>query len=112
MSEPRENKGNKETTNVSTETSEGGLVVIDKVHEHLQAALDAYNSRITSLIEIPKKLQEYPNPREEKVRLALHQQMIRDTQTMLEGPPRAMRRGKASIKPNLETIHEVASSKE
>ena len=65
--------------------------VIDKVHEHLQAALDAYNSQITSLIEIPKKLQEYPNPREEKVRLALHQQLIRDTQMMLEGPPLAIR---------------------
>ena len=31
---------------------------------------------------------------------------------MLEGPPLAIRRGKASMKPNLETIHEVASSKE
>ena len=31
---------------------------------------------------------------------------------MLEGPPPAIRRGKASMKPNLETIHEVASSKE
>ena len=78
---------------MSTEPSEGGSVVIDKVHviEHLQAALDAYNSRITSLTEIPKKLQQYPNPREEKVRLALHQQLIRDTQTMLEGPPPAIR---------------------
>ena len=31
---------------------------------------------------------------------------------MLEGPPPAIRRGKASMKPKLETIHEVASSKE
>ena len=46
---------------------------MDKVHEPLQAALDAYNSRVTPLTEIPKKLQEYPNPREEKVRLDLHQ---------------------------------------
>ena len=67
------------------------MIVIDKVHEHLQAALDAYNNRITSLTEIPKKLQEYPNPQEEKVSLALHQQLIRDTQTMLEGPPPAIR---------------------
>ena len=67
---PRENK---EPAQTSTEPSEGGSVVIDKVHEHLQAALDAYNSRITSLTEIPKKLQEYPNPREEKVNLSLHQ---------------------------------------
>ena len=47
---------NKETAVGSTESSEGGSVVIDKVHEHLQAALDAYNSRITPLTEIPKKL--------------------------------------------------------
>ena len=85
---------NKEIVRGSTESSEGGSVVIDKVHEHLQAALDAYNSRITPLTEIPKKLQEYPNPREEKVRLALHQQLIRDMQTMLEGPPPAIKWGK------------------
>ena len=52
--------------------SKGGSVIVDKVHEHLQVALDAYNSQITPLTEIPKKLQEYPNPREEKVRLAMH----------------------------------------
>lgn len=55
----------------STEPSEGGSVVIDRVHEHLQDTLDAYNSRITPLTKIPKKLQEYPNPQEEKVRLNL-----------------------------------------
>ena len=31
---------------------------------------------------------------------------------MLEGPPPAIRRGKVSMKPNLETIHKVALSKE
>ena len=50
---------NKETTQGSTEPSEGKAMIVDKVHEHLQGALDAYNSRITPLTEIPKKLQEY-----------------------------------------------------
>lgn len=62
---------NKEEAKESTEPSEGGPVAIDKVHEHLQATLDTYNSWITPLTVIPKKLQEYPNPREEKVRLAV-----------------------------------------
>ena len=68
-------------------------MIVDRIHEPLQAALDAYNSRITPLTEIPKKLQEYPNPREEKVRLAVHQQLIRDTQTELEGPPTCNTKG-------------------
>ena len=85
---------------------------MDKIHEPLQAALDAYSSRITPLTEIPKKLQEYPNPREENVRLAEHQQLIRDTQTMFEGPPPALRRGHVSKRPDLETIPEASSSQE
>lgn len=97
---PREKPGEtskqtqaKDEDKFSTKSSEGGSVIVDKVHEHLQAALDAYNSRITPLTKIPKKLQEYPNLREEKVRLVVHQQLIhRDTQTMLEGPPLAIRR--------------------
>ena len=85
---------------------------MDKIHEPLQAALDAYSSRVTPLTEIPKKLQEYPNPREENVRLAEHQQLIRDTQTTFEGPPPALRRGHVSKRPDLETIQEVSSSQE
>lgn len=80
---PDTTKGSKKE---STESSEGGSVIIDRVHEPLQAALDAYSSCITPLTEIPKKLQEYPNPQEEKVRLVVHQQLIQETQTMLEGP--------------------------
>ena len=77
---------------------------MDKVNETLRAALDAYGQRITPLTEIPKKLQEYPNPREEKIRLAVHQEMVRDTQTTLEGPPPAIKRGPVSLRPSLETI--------
>ena len=71
---------------LSSSESSGGSVIVDKVNETLRAALDAYGQRITPLTEIPKKLQEYPNPREEKIRLAVHQKMVRDTQTTFEGP--------------------------
>ena len=56
----------------SSKPSSGGSVIVDRVNEPLKAALDAYNSRITPQTEIPKKLQEYPNPREEKERLVAH----------------------------------------
>ena len=56
----------------SSKPSLRGSMIVDKVKEPLQVALDAYNSCITPLIEISKKLQEYPNPREEKVRLVFH----------------------------------------
>ena len=72
----------------SSKPSSGGSVIVDRVNEPLKAALDAYNSRITPQTEIPKKLQEYPNPRDEKERLAAHQQLIQDTQAQIEGPPR------------------------
>ena len=104
-------QANKENA-TSSSPSSGGSVIVDKVNETLQAALDAYNSRIPPLTEIPKKLQEYPNPREEKVRLAVHQNMIKDTQTMLEGPPPIIKRGPISKRPDLETILEVSSSQE
>ena len=57
----------------SSKPSSGGSVIVDRVNEPLKAALDAYNSRITPQTEIPKKLQEYPNPKEEKEQLATHQ---------------------------------------
>ena len=82
-SEPQPSNEDKE----STKPSSGGSVIVDKVNESLQAALDAYNNRVTPLIEIPKKLQEYPNPVEEKVRLAVFQQLIQETQSTLKGPP-------------------------
>ena len=56
----------------SAKPSSSGFVIVDKVNEPLQATLDAYNSRITPLTKIPKKVQEYPNPKEKKVRLVVH----------------------------------------
>ena len=57
----------------SSKPSSGGSVIVDRVNEPFNAALDAYNNHITPQTEIPKKLQEYPNPKEEKERLAAHQ---------------------------------------
>ena len=102
----------KEQMLTSSGTSSGGSVIVDKVYEPLQAALDAYNSRIAALVELPKKLQEYPNPGEEKVRLVVYQQIIKDSQTLMDGPPPAITRGPISRKPNLETIPEGTSSLE
>ena len=68
---------------VVSETSSGGSVLVEKVNESLEAIKRAYESCIIALAEIPLKLQEYPNPREEKVNLAVHQQKIRETQALL-----------------------------
>ena len=55
-----------------------GSMIVDRVNEPLQVALDTYNSCINPFMEIPKKLKEYPNPRKENVRLVVHQQLIGD----------------------------------
>ena len=61
-----------------SEVSSGGFILVEKVNEPFDAIHKAYESCITAaMMEIPKKLQEYPNPREEKVHLAVHQQNIR-----------------------------------
>ena len=71
-SKPKPSNEDKESMKLSS----GGSVIVDKVNEPLQATLDAYNSRVMPLTEIPRKLQEYPNPVEEKVRLTVYQQLI------------------------------------
>ena len=83
--EKKEPKG--ENVSSSASSHKGGSIIIDKTHEPLDAALRAYEGRLTSLVELPKKLKKYPNAREEKVRLVVQQQQIRDTQTLIEGPP-------------------------
>ena len=102
------------TTNIPTskkhddisffEVSEGGLVLVDKVNEPFDAIRKAYESRITAMTDIPKKLQEYPNPREEKIHLAVHQQKIEETQAMLEGMPQPILQGPIPFQPSLGTI--------
>ena len=98
-SEPQPSNEGKE----STKPSSGGSIIVKKVNESLQVALDAYNNLITPLTEIPKKFQEYPNPVVEKVRLAVFQQLIRDTQSTLEGPPPPIKQEPALKCPELET---------
>ena len=94
------------------EVSSGGLILVEKVNEHLDAIRMAHKSRLAAQMEIPKKLQEYPNPLEEKVNLVVHMQMIRETQAILEGRPKLLTRGSIFLKPSLETIPKVTSSAE
>lgn len=70
----------------------------------------AHENCYAAQVEIPKKLQEYPNPREENVNLAIHQQIIRDTQAILEGLPKPVLQGLGPHKPTLKTILKVNSS--
>lgn len=102
----------KEGPTTISETSSGGSLIVNKVYEPLQAAYDAYNSRIAAFTKLPKKIQEYPNPREEKVNLAVHQQVIRDSQTLMDGLPPAITRGPVSLKPDLQMIPEATPSME
>ena len=78
-------EGNKDK---DSKVSEGGFVLVERVNEHLDAIRMAHENCYAAQVEIPKKLQEYPNPREEKVNLVVHQQIIRDTQAILEGQPK------------------------
>ena len=108
----KENPGQQQKQKSSSGTDSGGSVLVEKVNEPLEAAPKAYNNRITAFTELPKKLQEYPNPRAEKIGLAAHQQLIRETQNMLEGPPPVYTRQPASVRPKLDTIVEATSSVE
>ena len=72
----------------SSKPSSGGFVIVDRVNESLRGALDAYNVHITPQIEITKKFQEYPKPREEKEKLIANRQLIEDIQAQIEGPPK------------------------
>lgn len=56
----------KDMAKENTEPSEGGSVIVDRVHEPLQAALDAYSRRITSLTEIPKSCRNTQIPKKRK----------------------------------------------
>ena len=101
-----------ENKDKDSKVSEGGSVLVERVNEHLDAIRMAHENCYAAQVEIPKKLQEYPNPREEKVNLVVHQQIIRDTQAILEGQPKPILRGLVPHKPTLETIPEASSSTE
>ena len=61
------------------EVSLGGLILGEKVNELLDAISIAYKKCFAAQTQIRKKLQEYPNPLEEKINLVAHMQIIRDT---------------------------------
>ena len=94
-----------EKSSSSRETNLGGSVLVDKINETLESILKAYEKCLTADTVIPPKLKEYPSPIQEKVNLVKHQALIRDTQTMLEGPP-PYSVGKLLMHvPDLEVIH-------
>ena len=87
-------------------------MLIDKVNEPIEAALRAYGDRLAAQMGLPEKLKQYPNPREEKIRLMAGRPLIRETQTMMEGPLPVLPKGPIKHTPSLETILEVSSQKE
>ena len=103
---PKEGEPNLgEKSSSSRETDSGGLVLVDKINETLESILKAYEKRLMADTTIPPKLKEYPSPIQEKVNLVKHHALIRDTQTMLEGPP-SCSVGKLPMHvPDLEVIH-------
>ena len=108
-----EKKETRERASTSSSSShKGGSVLIDKNYEPLEVAIRAYESRLAALVDLPEKLKQYPNAREEKVRLVVDRQRIKDTQTMLEGPWPILPKGPVKLKPSLETILEVSSQAE
>ena len=113
--ENRETKPNKHMQQEepsSSQPSSGGSVIVEKLYEPLDVARKAFGSRIMETMILPKKLQEYPNPIEEKERLASCQRLVQDTQTKWEGPLSKMEKGTISKKQALDTILEVSSTLE
>ena len=51
----------------------------------LEAKVRAYESRIEAQLDLPEKLRQYPNGREEKAQLEANCQQIWEAQTMMEG---------------------------
>ena len=81
---------------------------MEKVNENLEALLKAFDARITSNTVLPPTLQEYPNPIQEKHRLAEHMKLIKEMQTKWEAPPKEVDRI-PRLSPTLEPIDEEHS---
>ena len=101
-----------QVSNSSSSSHKGGSVLIDKVNEPIEAALRAYGDRLAAQEGLPEKLKQYPNPREEKVRMMAGRHLIAETQTIMEGPLPVLPKGPIKLTPKLETILEVTSQKE
>ena len=108
-----ERKEPKEQASTSSSSShKGGSVLLEKNNEPIEAALRAYDSRLAAQLDLPEKLRLYPNAREEKARMFAGRPLIRETQTMMEGPLPVVSKGPIKLTPSLETILEVSSQKE
>ena len=95
-----------EKSSSSKESDLGDFVLVDKINETLESILKAYEKRPMVNTAIPPKLKEYPSPIQEKVNLVKHHALIRDTQTILEGPPSYLAGKLPMHVPDLEVIHE------
>ena len=73
--EPEHKKTAKARTS-SSSSQEGVSILIDKKYKPLEAVVRAYESRIEAQLDLPKKLKQYPNAREEKAQLEANHQRI------------------------------------
>ena len=103
-----ENAEQVDQTLTSKDTDSGGLVLVDKVNETLETILKAYEKWLTADTTMPPKLKEYPSPIQEKVNLVRNHALIRDKQTMLEGPPSFSMQRHPLFTPELEAISETS----
>lgn len=101
-----ENAERVDQTSTSKDTDSGGSILVDKVNETIEAILKAYEKRLSANTPIPPKLKEYPSPVQEKVNLIRNHALIKDTQTMLEGPPSYSTQRHPMHVPDLEVITE------
>ena len=63
----------------------GGLGIVDKNYEPLDVARKVYNNKVTKVskfVELLEKLKQCPNHGKKKVRQAIHQQLVHDTQVV------------------------------
>ena len=58
--------------------------MIDKKYKPLEAAIRAYESRIEAQLDLPEKLKQYPNAREEKTQLETNRQQIWEVQCQFD----------------------------
>ena len=85
---------------------------MERVNEHLDAIRMADQNSYAAQVEIQKNCKSTPIPVRRRSIWLVHQQIIRDTQTILEGLPKPILRGIIPHKPTLDTILEVSSSAE
>ena len=79
------NKENREEQKQSSFHDEGGLVLVEKIFEPLDAILQAYEARLKANWKTMKEwAEEYPDPAEQKRLLGLFTRIVEVTQSLLE----------------------------